>query len=188
MDETSTRRRITGRILKTINFTREIARQVDDARVERGQSFTTFVQNAVIKALDAFEAEADQKRSKREAGRESKRSAPAGLGIRERLQESATPVYEESEERPAAAPVVVNVNSAAATTAPSGDLATLARMVVEGAPADRRRLLESACKALAKNAHTQEERISLAEQLDAEIKRLDVPMTALERVRARRKR
>lgn len=178
-------------IQKPLRLRKSIIKRVDELRDERGQTFQTFVQNAVIKAIAEADAEADRNIFRRDLKKNEKgaRHAVHGLGIRERLeQEQYEPVTEEHEERVAAAPVIVNVGSSVGATASgSGDLATLARMVVEGLPHDRRRLLQSACNALAKGRSV-EEALQLAEQLDVEIKRLDVPTTALERVRARKKK
>ena len=78
------------------------------------------------------------------------------------------------------------------TSPPSGtatDIPTLARMVVDAPRGNRRQILESACRTLARTAKTDEERMRLADLLDEEIKRIDtVPATVLERVRARIKR
>ncbi len=183
---------LNGRVSKPLRLPPEIIRQVDEVRKVQGLTFQTFVQIAIKKAIVEARAENEKDQQQRISRRDETRrsAAPKGLGIRERLeQEEGRNVYgdEPTEYAPAApqAPVVVNVGTSAAPGGGSNDINTLARMVVEGPRHDRRRLLESACKALAKSAHSTDESVQLAEQLDAEIKRLDVPKTALERVRDR---
>ena len=178
-------------IQKPIRLRKSLIKEIDEIRDSRGQTFQTFVQAAIMKAVAEAKTEEASSKSRRSDDRE-KRKAPVGLGMRERLEEMMAPsTPDEGPETRQAAPQGVTVNVGGAASGAGGtsaDIATLARMVVEGPRTDRRRLLESACKALAKSAKTSEESIALAEQLDAEIARLDVPTTALERVRARRKK
>jgi hypothetical protein len=168
------------RIQRAVRFGRELLRQIDSVRRVRGQTFQAFVQAAVVKAIADAEDEAD--RAKQRRAQRAPARAPKGLFARERLQQVDEPI-----DAPPAppAPVIVTVGAAPQR---GGDLTTLAKMIVGSPRAARASLLQNACETLAAKARSTDEALSLAEQLDVEIARLDGPTTALARVRARRKK
>lgn len=198
----SDRVRLENMVPKGIRFPSDLIKQVHEARKPRGLTFQAFVLMALRKEVDAVRAEVEQDKRRKQQQREERteRAKPKGLGIRERLQEQEEAVGGtdtsdgdgEDEGRASPSPVTVNVGTtalAAPTTNSSIDLTTMAQMVL-AAPSGlaRDRVLKRACDTLAKRASSNEEALRLAEQLDTEIKRLDVPTTALDRTRARTKR
>lgn len=184
----SERVRLTNMHARGIRFPQDLVRQVHKARQARGQTFQAFVQTAIEKELAAITVADEHKRQQQP----KERAKSKGLGIRERLEESRVETLDVEDddgkhEKPSPS-VVVHVNGGGAN-AGSVDLPTMARMVI-ATPAGhaRKAALKSACDSLALKAASSEQALALAEQLDEEIKRLDVPRTALERVRARTKK
>ena len=182
MAEPHKRVRLDDRIQRAVRLGRELLRQIDAVRRVRGQTFQAFVQAAVVKAIADAEDEADRAKQRRAQRQPNTREAK-GLFRRERLEQVDEPIDAPAQAPPA--PVIVTVGAAAPR---GGDLATLAKMIVAAPKTTRASLLQNACQALAAKAGSTEEALQLAEQLDAEIAKLDVPTTALARVRARWKK
>lgn len=173
-----------------IRFTEEQNCRLHKIRKKRGISIQAFAHAAVMRAVIAAENDDDEGGNR--SDRKSERRETVGLGIRERLEAEDRERQARREERssaaPAQAPVTVNVQATAASPA-SADITTLARMVVASPRAERKQAIRRACDALAPHIRSTEEAARLGAFLDAEIARLEAaPPTALERVRARRKR
>lgn len=127
---------------------------------------------AVVRALEEEEADErgkkDDRRRRRGEDREAGRldGAPTGLGI---VGLGLRPrVPEEEELPPPAAPaVVVNVGAAAAPG--DKELARLTAYVVKGSEFDRPGRLRTAVDVLKASTDSEEERLTLAAQLDAAV-------------------
>jgi hypothetical protein len=162
----------------------------------RRLTMQAFGHAAIMRALNEIELgkRTDEEIAK-DARQEQKKGAK-GFGIRDQLIEDRNRETEradldrEREER------VAHENKrhiAATVAAPSltpttidSDILALARTVVETPKGERATVLRSACRALAPRARTEEEAKYLVDQLYDAVKRLDgVPVSALERVRAR---
>lgn len=176
--------------MPTISLSPDDARRANRARDRRGQTWQMFASIAVLDAVEEVEESKDKAKARRlpRFVVEAPASTPSGLGVRDVLAaEPAASVVAYEPAPPAAAPqapVVVNVNGGGGAPG-GGDVNTLARMVVEGPRHERERLLRTACDTLARSAHSEHEALRMAEQLDAEIKRLNAPVSALDRLRAR---
>jgi hypothetical protein len=169
----------------TLKFTSEQNRRIYRMRKRLQLTFQAFAHAAVMKALVEAEKEHEQQRAKTE------RKAVTGLGIRERLEaeeEERAARREMAAESPApAAPVPVSVHVQASSASSMAGIPLLARMVATST--DRRTTMKAACDALAPMCKTEEDAIRLADELEAEIKRIDdKPTSVLDRVRQRMNR
>jgi len=160
---------------------------------KRKLTVQSFMHAAAMRALNEAElgkkTDVERRRDEEEGSRE-REYAPQGLGLRERLRESSVddePRERESREEierpmiaPSTAPMLTRVMAA-------DEIGILARTIVESPTSTRRDVLAAAVRSLARG-RSRDEAVRLAEDLDAEIRRLgggEVPKTALERVRAR---
>lgn len=177
---------------KFVRFTEKENQRLNRLCRKRKLTVQTFAHAAIMRALG--EAELGKKTeieqyNDGEIDREPSYE-PRGFGLRDQLRSNRDDDDEprerrrEEPERPLISPTTAPTLTRVMTT---DEVALLARTVVEAPASTRREVMQAAVRTLARG-RSQEEGLRLAEELDAEIKRLgggDVPKTALERVRAR---
>jgi len=182
-----------------IRFTVEEGDRAFKLLRKRRLTMQAFGHAAIMKALREIEL---GKRTDEEIAKEAiqehqeKEKKSLGFGIRDRLIEDRDRETERSDldrdrelrvahERERHVAATISAPSLMPTTI-DGDILALARTVVETPKGERATVLRAACRALAPRARTEEEAKYLVDQLYDAVKRLDgVPVSALERVRAR---
>lgn len=173
---------------KGVRFRPDLIRRIDKVRKVRGWTFQTLVQMAVVKFVETLEGEDKQER--KSAAAPSPARTAGGLGIRERLAATQSPVLVDvDDDVPQASPsITVQVQTPTVVAGGDPEIQALAHKVVLAAPHMRRQALEQACAKLSQRTADPEERVRLGELLDQEIKRIEPkPLSTLERVRARRR-
>jgi hypothetical protein len=189
------RTRGTGKVVRShphvylVRFTDDEHERIQKMLRRRRLSNQQFGHAAMIRAINEIEL---GKQTKQEILQDIKKDQehqqtiePSGLGIRERLQESRdrdearrTHLVREEQRNnnllvPAPLPAVN-----------SDEIAALARTIVDSPKTARKEILQAACRTLARG-RTEAETMRVAEDLNAAIRCLEAPQSALERVRAR---
>lgn len=161
----------------SFRMTEAQADRLDKTLRRRGQTMQAFVLSVVMRAIEEDEAEdrvAQDGRQRRREARDARRQveAPSGLGLRPR------PVAAEAPPPPAPAtppPVQVVVHGSgspapAGTGASGGDIIQrLAAFVTTGPEYTRGERLRQTVEILRVSSGTEEERLALAQQLDAAV-------------------
>lgn len=177
-----------------VRFTEEENKKLVGLCRKRGLTVQAFGHAAMMRALNEAnlgkKTDGESARDDEESrSRRSERELPRGLGIRDRLQQASDERRTRVDENETPAPSIPSPSvQPALLRARSGDeVLTLARAIVEAPKSARQDVMQAACRALAPHARTEQEAAWLADQLTAEVKRLDsaAPKTALERVRTR---
>jgi hypothetical protein len=179
-----------------IRFTEEEGTRAFKTLRKRRLTMQAFGHAAIMKALNELElgkkTDAELIQEARLGMKQEEESTKKGFGIREQLQEDRERDAERTErvnrdkERERFASATVSAPSLTATTI-DGEILALARSVVEAPKGEQRTtVLRASCRALAPRARSEEEAKYLVDQLYDAVKRLEgVPVSALEKVRAR---
>lgn len=180
-----------------IRFTPDQRARIEKARALRGQTFQTFGHAAIMREVAVVEEEVRKTREERAARRSTldatreTRAASRGLGIRDRMEDAVTEHNTDEAPAPATptATVQVQVQTVPAPAVSTNiDVAALARVVVNGRREDRARMLAAAVQTITQATASRNEQVRLADQLDAEIRKIDGKSSVLDRVRARIRR